>query len=182
VGGPRSLSSSFGGEEAGCMVTGNVRRVVWIAVAVSAAAGVAVTIVLLRGDPTYLIQARTRGGAPYGEPTPVPFAFRAFSATILVASLIAAGRRAVSEDGMLWWPVVLAGYALFVLNVILAAAVGPAFPAFLVVVWFSLPLPGIVYAEPIGELLRGPPWVIWGFGLLALAARVVWLAFLSSPV
>jgi hypothetical protein len=98
-----------------------------------------------------------------------------------MASLIAAGMRAVSEDGMQWWPVVLAGYALFILNVLVSGAVGPVFPAFLVVVWFSLLLPGILYAEPIGELLRGPPWVIWGFCLLALAARLVWSAFLRSP-
>lgn len=164
-------------------MTGNISRVaVWIAVAFGTAAGVAVAIVLLSGDPTYLIQARTRAGMPYGEPAPVSFAIRAFSVTILVASQIAAGWRAVSDDGMLLWPVVLAGYALFALNVIVSAAVGPAFPAFLVVAWFSLLLPVIVYAEPIGELLRGPPWVIWGFCLLALAARVVWLAFMKTLV
>jgi hypothetical protein len=168
-----------GCKEVECVVTGNVSRVVvWIAVAFSATAGAAVAIVLLRGDPTYLIQARTRGGAPYGEPAPVPFPFRAFSATILVVSLVSAGMRAVSDDGMLSWPVVLAGYALFILNVIVSAAVGPVFPAFLVVVWFSMLLPGISYSEPIGDLLKGPSWVIWAFCLLALAARVVWVAFL----
>jgi hypothetical protein len=164
-------------------VTGNISRVViWIAVAFGAAAGVAIAIVLLRGDPTYLIQARTRAGMPYGEPAPVSFAIRAFSVTILVASSIVAGWRAVSDEGMLLWPVVLAGYALFALNVIVAATVGPAFPALLVVAWFSLLLPGIVYSEPIGELLRGPPWMIWGLCLLALAARVAWLGLLKSPV
>ena len=96
-------------------MTGNGKLLVWIAVALGAAAGVAVTVVLLRGDPTYLVQARTRAGAPYGAPAPVNFAFRAFSATVLAAGLIAAGGRAVSEEALPLWPATLAGYALFVL-------------------------------------------------------------------
>jgi hypothetical protein len=157
------------------------RAAVWVAIALSAAAGVAVAIVLLRGDPTYLIQVRTRAGVPYGEPAPVTFAYRAFLVTILAVSLVSAGRLAVSDDGMPLWPVVLAGYALFILSVIMSAAIGPAFPAFLVVAWVALLLPGIVYSERIAELLGGPPWAMWAFCLLVLAARVVWLAFFSSP-
>jgi hypothetical protein len=153
---------------------------VWIAVAFSAVAGLAVTIVLLRGDPTYLVQAHTKGGAPYGEPAPIDFPFRASSVILLVACLISAGRRAVSEDGILLWPVALIGYGLFVLIVIVSAAVRPTFPQFIVAAWSSLLLPGILYCEPLGDLLRGPPWAIWGLCLLALAVRVVWLVVLAS--
>jgi hypothetical protein len=159
-------------------VTSNIRRLIWVAVALSAAVGVVVAIVILRGDPSFLIQDHDKAGRPYGEPHPVSFAFRAFSVTILVASLISAGRRAVSEDGILVWPVAVAGYALFVLDVIASSSVGKLFPAFLVVAWLTPLLPLIVYSEPIGEYLRGPPWLIWGFCLLALAARGVWLAYL----
>jgi hypothetical protein len=156
----------------------NINRVlVWTFVALGAVTGVAVAIVLLRGDPTYLVQARTRGGAAYGPPAPVSFPFRAFSASLVMVSVVSAGLRAVTDDGMLMWPVTLAGYVLFVLNVIVSAAIGPAFPAFLLVVWLSLLLPVMLYSEPLGELLKGPPWALWASCLLALAVRLIWVAF-----
>ncbi len=163
-------------------MTGNVNRLVWIAVAVSAAAGVVVAIIVLRGDPSYLIQDHDRAGRPYGDPHPIFFPFRAFSVTILATSLISAGRRAVSEDGILLWPVALLGYSLFVLNVLVSVTVGKVFLEYIVIAWLSPLLPGILYSESMGEFLRWPPWVIWGFCLLMLAAGGVWLAFFSSPM
>lgn len=163
-------------------MTSNIRCLVWVAVALSAAVGVGVVIVILRGDPSYLIQDHDKAGRPYGEPHPVLFPFRAFSVTILVVSLISAARRAVSEDGILLWPVAVVGYALFVLNVIVAATVGKVFPAFLGVAWLSALLPVLLYSEPMAEYLQWPPWVIWGFCLLVLVAPVVWQTYLWFSV
>jgi hypothetical protein len=159
-------------------------RAVWAAVAVSAVVGLAGVVVLLRGDPTYLIQARTRAGMPYGAPAPVSFAVRAVSTMLLAAGLFVAGRRAVSDDGVgLRLPAVI-GHALFVLDTAVGVGIGPVFPAFLAVAWLVLPLLGVMYSEAISELLEGrgpaPPWLIWGFCLLALAAPLVWALFFRS--
>jgi len=155
------------------------RQIVWVAVACSAVAGIAVAMILLRGDPTYLVQPHTRGGTPWGPPVPISFPYRAISVTILAVSLVAAGRRAVSADGMLLWPLALAGYALFILDVIVSAMAGKAFPEFLAVVWFTIPLPLLLYSEPLAEPLKAPAWVVWGLCFLVLAGRLVWLVFVQ---
>jgi len=160
------------------ITSANLNYVRWFAVGIAWLAGIAVIVVLLKGDPTYLVEeTKDRFGiARTGNFRPIPFSSRFFVSTILAVNLIVAGIRAVSdavED--LWLPTVI-GFALFVLDVIVCACKGLMFPQFLTIHWCSLLLTGLVYSEAICEFNdeRVPLWIIWGGFLLGLAARVAW--------
>jgi hypothetical protein len=138
-------------------------------------------VVLLRGDPTYLVQAHDKAGFPVGNPAPVRFPWRAFSVTALAAGLLVAAFRVLSEAGEGVRLPALIGYTLFALDAVVRACVGPAFPAYLAGVWLVIPLVVIVYSESISELVEGrvpaPPWVFWGLCLLILLAKLIWPLF-----
>jgi|GEM_PF-3725511 len=156
----------------------------WLVVGVGGLTAGGSTIVLLRGDPTYLVQARTRGGAPYGAPAPVAFPWRAFSATILIGAFVLAARRAFSDaTADLRLPVLL-GFGLWLIDVAVFAGTRPLFPAALLITWLTLPLLLIAYAETISELAsqRGPApsWAFWGLGLVLLALPIGWAIFFSA--
>src|SRR5262245_13687735 len=85
-----------------------LHRAVWVAVAASGVVGLVGSVILLRGDPSYLVQFQNRGGVPVGDPAPVSFPWRAVLSVVLVGGLAVAGRRAVSDAaGDLRLPVVI---------------------------------------------------------------------------
>src|SRR5437016_4929795 len=88
-------------------------RLTWVAAVAGGVLGLVGVVVLVRGDPTYLVQPRTRGGAPTGPPAPVSFPWRAFNSLLLGGGLTVAGRRAVTDAGAGVRVPGLVGYALF---------------------------------------------------------------------
>src|SRR5262245_35570683 len=115
-------------------------RALWATVAASALTAVGTAGVLLRGDPTYLVQQRTRDGQPAGTPAPVSFPWRAFSTTVLLGGIALAGHRALSDaTSELRLPVVV-GLALWLTDAVVLAGTRPLFPAALALPWLVLPL------------------------------------------
>ena len=150
----------------------------WVAIALTA---LGASVVLLRGDPTYLTQQRTKSGEPYGDPAPVSFGTRAFSVTVLLGGLGVVALRALSNAAAgLRLPIVL-GLALWLVDAAVLVAVRPLFPAALLLPWLVLPLLLIAFAEPISDVLDqhgpAPPWAFWGLGLVILALPVAWALF-----
>ena len=157
----------------------------WATVVASALTAVGTAYVLLRGDPTYLVQQRTRDGQPYGEPAPVSFPSRAFATTLLVGGLGLAVLRALSDaTSTLRLPIVV-GLALWLTDAAVFAGTRPLFPAALALPWFVLPLLLVLYAEPISEFLGeygpAPAWAFWGLGLVVLAFPIGSLLFFRGP-
>lgn len=148
----------------------------WAVVVASALVAAGAAVVLLRGDPTYLIQSRSKGGQPLGPPAPVSFPARAFATTVLLAGMGFAIRRALSDASSdLRLPVVI-GFALWLVDAVVFSATHRLFPAALFVPWLVLPLLVVLYEEPISDLLsqRGPvpAWAIRGLGLLVLLCPI----------
>lgn len=153
-------------------------RAIFAAVAVSAVAGLGMIVVLLQGDPSYLIQPKNRAGVSIGVPAPVSFASRVVCAMVLTVGLFLVGRRAISDAGVELRLPVLIGYVLFLLDAAVRACNGPVFPAFLASAWLVLLLVVIVYSDAISDLFRSrgpaPAWALWELCLIALAARLLW--------
>jgi hypothetical protein len=153
----------------------------WGLLGVVAVAALVATVVLLRGDPTYLIQQRTRGGQPYGDPAPVSFAMRAFSVTVLLGGLGVVTLRALSDAAVGLLAPLVVGLVLWLAGAAVFAGTRPLFPAALLVPWFVLPLLLIVFAETLSDVAsqRGPapPITFWGLGLVLLALPIGWFLF-----
>ncbi|MCI0700639.1 MAG: hypothetical protein L0241_06120 [Planctomycetia bacterium] len=154
---------------------------VWGVVVASALTAVGAGVVLLKGDPTYLVQSRSKGDQPLGPPAPVSFPSRAFATTVLLVGMVFAIRRALSDASSdLRLPVVI-GFALWLIDGVVFAATHRLFPAALVVPWLVLRLLVVLYSEPISDLLsqRGPvpAWAIRGLGLLVLLSSIVCAPF-----